>query len=193
MHMNRIHALLSVCLALALSLAGCALSPQVITAQPALDVASLPKDGASHTLSLAVTDGRSNPVLGYRGGVYETATVTMAEGMPARVRAGLANGFAARGFNVVESGAPANVSLAVEIAALGYKAIQGQVTRNVEVSATIRARSSAGDKSRTGEYRDTRTQEFVKPPSEGQNSVLVNEVLSAALQRLLADADLLKR
>jgi uncharacterized lipoprotein len=189
--MYRIGMLLGICLASTL-LAGCALSPQVITAQPALDVSALPKDGASNTLSLTVTDARGDAVLGYRGGVYETATVTMAEDLPARVQAELSNGFGARGFNVVAAGNPATVSLAVEIAALGYRSIQGQVTRTVEVSATIRARSSAGGSTHTGEYRDTRTQEFVKPPSETQNSVLVNEVLSAALQRLLADADLLK-
>jgi hypothetical protein len=79
----------------------------------------------------------------------------------------------------------------VEIAALGYKSIQGQVTRTVEVTAVVRARSTVGGTTRSNEYRDARTQEFVKPPSEDQNSVFVNDVLSAALQRMVADADLL--
>ncbi|MBI1733079.1 MAG: hypothetical protein HYR49_09995 [Gammaproteobacteria bacterium] len=189
--MGRFQPLVMLALLDLVSLGGCALSPQVISAQPALDAAALPKDGASATIALSVADARGTTTVGYRGGVYDTATITMAEDMPARVQAELSGAFAARGFNVVAAGTPANVTLAVEIAALGYKVTEGQVTRTVEVLATIRARAAAGETMRTGEYRDTRTQEFVKPPSESENAVFVNEVLSAALQRVLADADLL--
>lgn len=176
----------------ALLLTACALSPQVISVQPALVTAGLPQDGASATLALAVADTRGNAIVGYRGGVYATATITMAEDMPAQVQAELSRALATRGFNVVAAGTPSNINLAVEVAALGYNVTQGQVTRTVEVTAAIRARSHGGEVTRTGDYRDTRTKEFVQPPSEAENSALINEVLLAALQRLLADADLLK-
>ena len=176
----------------AMSLAGCALSPQVVSVQPTLDIAALSKDGASATLALAVSDTRDNAIVGYRGGVYDTATITMAEDMPVRMQAELAAALAARGFSVVPVGTPANVSLTVEVVALGYNVTQGQVTRTVEVTSTLRARSSADEVTRTGEYRDARTREFVQPPAEAENEALINEVLSAALQRLVADAGLIK-
>ena len=175
-----------------LLLAGCALSPQVISVQPALDTAALPQDGASTTLALAVADIRTNAIVGYRGGVYDTATITLTKETSAQMQAGLAKALAARGFKIVAAGTPATVNLVVELAELAYKVTQGQVTRTVEVTSVLRARSQAGDVTRGGEYRDTRTQEFVKPPSDSDNEALINEVLSAALQRLVADADLLK-
>ncbi len=179
-------------LAAVLLLAGCALSPQVISVQPALDTAALPQDGASKTLALNVADVRANAIVGYRGGVYDTATITLAEATTAQIQGGLATALAARGFAVESAGSPSTVTLHVELAELRYQVTQGQVTRTVEVTSTLRARSQAGEVTRTGEYRDTRTQEFVKPPSGSENERLINEVLSAALQRLVADAELFK-
>ncbi len=177
-------------LAGALLLTGCALSPQVISVQPVLDTAALPRNGAATTLSLTVNDVRANTIVGYRGGVYDTATITLGDESTARIHSELAKALAARGFSVASAGTAAAVNLQVELAELGYQVIQGQVTRTVEVTATLRARSQAGEVTRTGEYRDTRTQEFVKPPSDGENSALINEVLSAAMQRLVAHGEL---
>ncbi len=189
--MRRMHYRILSALAGALLLAGCALSPQVISVQPALDTAALPQDGAARTLALTVTDVRPNAIVGYRGGVYETATISMAEDMTARMHTELARALAVRGFSVVPAGT-SSVKLQVELAQLGYKVTQGQVTRTVEVTSIIRANSQSGEVTRTGEYRDTRTEEFVKPPSDSGNEALINAVLSAALQRLVADADLFK-
>lgn len=175
-----------------LLLCGCALSPQVVFVQPALDTTALPQDGSASTLAFAVKDVRTNTIVGYRGGVYDTATITLTGDSTARIQAGLEQALAARGFSVVPAGTPSSVTLLVELAELGYKVTQGQVTRVVEVTAAIRARSQSGEVTRTGEYRDTRTQEFVKPPADSQNEALINDVLSAALQRLVADADLFK-
>ena len=175
-----------------LILGGCALSPQVISVQPALDAAALPIDGASATLALVVTDTRANAIVGYRGGVYDTATITLEADTVSRLQAELVKALTARGFTVSPVGAAAKVSLAVELAALGYNVTQGQVTRTVEVTSALRARGQFGETTRSGEYRDTRTKEFVKPPTEAENSALINEVLSVALQRLVADADLFK-
>lgn len=176
-----------------LSAGGCALSPQVVPVQPVVDHAALPKDGGDDTVSLSVADARANAVLGYRGGVYDTATVTMVPDMPVQMRAQIAQGLSARGFKVAEAGAPANVTLHVEVTDLTYTSTQGQLTRTVEVSTTIKCRSLVGDVTRTNEYRDARTKEFVKPPTELQNEELVNESIAAALQRMLADAEFLKR
>ena len=179
-------------LSAALLLGACALSPQVISVQPALDTAALPQNGAATTLALTVADVRTNAVVGYRGGVYDTASITLDGDTTVRIQSGLAKALAARGFSVASTGTPATVNLQVELAELGYKVTQGQVTRTVEVTSTLRARSQAGEVTRTGEYTDTRTQEFVQPPSDAENSTLINEVLSAAMQRLVADAELFR-
>jgi len=175
-----------------LLLGGCALSPQVVSVQPTLDTAALARDGAATSLTLAVADVRTNAIVGYRGGVYDTATITLSEATTARMQTALVKALAARGFSVAAAGAPAGIDLRVELAELGYKVTQGQVTRTVEVTSTIRARSRSGAVTHSGEYRDTRTQEFVKPPADDENEALINEVLSAALQRLVADAELFK-
>ena len=124
--------------------------------------------------------------------MYDTATITMSGDTTARIQAGLEQALTARGLKVVPAGTPSPVTLLVELAELGYKVTQGQFTRVVEVTSTLRARSQLGEITHTGEYRDTRTEEFVQPPSDSQNEALINGVLSAALQRLVADADLFK-
>ena len=190
--MNCMHHRILAVLTGLLVLSGCALSPQVVSVQPPLDTTALPQDGAASTLAFAVKDVRTDAVVGYRGGVYDTATITLSGDSIAHIQAGLEQALAARGFSVVPAGTPASVTLLVELVELGYKVTQGQVTRVVEVTSTIRASSQSGEVTRTGEYRDTRTQESVKPPSDSQNEALINDVLSAALQRLVADAELFK-
>jgi uncharacterized lipoprotein len=176
-----------------LLLGGCALSPQEIGADPLLDLAALPKDGGDVTVALSVSDRRAQPVLGRRGGVYDTATVTMAPDLAERLRERIAQGLSMRGYKVAAPGAPGNLTLDVEVAAMTYTVTPGQLTRTVEVATTIKARSRAGDIVRTNEYRDARTKEFVKPPTETENAALVNESIAAALQRMLADPEFLKR
>lgn len=176
-----------------LALGACALSPQVVPVQPVIDHAALPRDGGSDTVSLSVADARANAVLGYRGGVYDTATVTMAADLPARLRDQIAQALSARGFKVAAAEAPGNLALHVDVTAMTYTVTQGQVTRTVEVSTAIKCRARIGDVTRTNEYKDARTKEFVKPPTESQNEALVNESVAAALQRMLADAEFLKR
>lgn len=191
--MARNHILFITALLGVLALGGCALSPQVVPAQPVIDHAALPKDGGNDTVALSVRDLRGNAVLGHRGGVYDTATVTMSADMPTQLRTQIAQALSARGFRVAGAGEPANLTLAVEVTGMTYVVTQGQLTRTVEVSTTIKARSGIGEITRTNEYRDARTKEFVKPPTEEQNESLVNESIAAALQRMLADPEFLKR
>lgn len=191
--MARTNLLSRVTLLGALSLGGCALSPQEITPDPLLDLAALPRDGGNDTVTLSVADMRTNKVLGYRGGVYDTATVTVAPDMPARLRAQVAQALTTRGFKVAEADAPGNITLNVGVTGMAYAVTRGQLTRTVEVSTTIKGRAGVGDITRTNEYRDARTKEFVKPPTEAENEDLVNESIAAALQRMLADPEFLKR
>ena len=167
----------------------CALSPQTVRMQPALDVAQMPQRAQGATIALSVGDVRDSKVVGYRGGVYATASISADAGMETAVRSELARALGQLGYQVVERGAKAAIALEVEIAELGYSVTEDRVTRTV---AAVRGRATSGAITRTGEYRDRRTKEMLKAPSEAENETLLNEVLSASLQRLVADPDLLK-
>jgi uncharacterized lipoprotein len=176
----------------ALYLGACALSPQVVQIQPQLEPVQSAAGMPPASVALEVADTRAEPVVGYRGGVYATAGISTAADMANTVRSALAGALSARGLRVVEPGQAGDIRLRVEIAELSYAARQENVKRVIETSATVRATSVGSTLTRTGEYRDRRTKEVLKPPSEAENAALVNAVLSAALQRLVADPDLLK-
>ena len=173
-----------------LLLPACALSPQVVQINPLLEPVQLSSAPAS--VALEVADARGSTVVGYRGGVYATDSISTATDMPEAVRGALAAALAARGFRIADPGQPADIRLKVEIAELGYVARQDNVKRVIETSATVRATSESGTTTRTGEYSDRRSKDVLKPPGEAENAALINKVLSGALQQLVADPDLLK-
>lgn len=175
----------------ALVLGACALSPQVARIHPELAAPALPSGPSAKSIALQVSDTRGTALVGKRGGVYQTATITTDPGMPDAARKELARVLAARGFQVLAAGESADIRLTVEIAELGYEVKQQKVTRVIETTATVNAKSASGDTSRTGRYSDHRTKEVVKAPSAADNEELINAVLSASLQRLVADPDLL--
>ena len=173
--------------------AACALSPQQVQVRPELSLPQgLPAGQPGRTVALQVSDARGTNVVGKRGGVYETATITTDPAMTITVRDELGRILTARGYQVVDTGQEADIRLIVEIASLDYGVTQQKVTKLIETTATVRAVSRSGDSQRTGEYSDRRTKEVVKAPSAADNEELVNAVLSAALQRVVADADLLR-
>jgi uncharacterized lipoprotein len=176
----------------ALLVAACALSPQVVQIQPALEPVQNAGSSAPATITLEVTDMRKDAVVGYRGGVYATASISTAEDTTKAVRDALAGALSARGFRILDPGLAGDIGLTVEIAELSYVARQDGVKRVIETVAAVRAKSVSRDVTRTGEYRDRRTKEVLKPPAASENAELVNAVLSAALQRVVADPDLLK-
>lgn len=170
---------------------GCALSPQVVRIRPVLDLSQLAPRPQAASLALTVSDARQSALVGYRGGVYATAAITTDADLMSAVHAELARAFSQRGFRVAGGGDAAEITLAVEIAELGYAVSEDRVTRTIETVATVRARSTTAEKTRTGEYQDRRTREVVKAPSAQDNEELINAVLAAALQRLVSDPDLL--
>jgi uncharacterized lipoprotein len=177
--------------AAALILCACALSPQVVQIRPVLEPGRETALSAPATVALAVADVRPNAVVGHRGGVYATASISTAADTPDTVRTALAAALGARGFRVMAPDETAAIRLDVELVELGYVARQEKLKLVIETSATVRARSVSGDTTRTGEYRDRRTKEALKPPGEFENAELINAVLSGALQRLVADPELL--
>ena len=177
---------------IALCFSACALSPQTVRMQPALDVSQVPQRTEGTTMALNVVDSRAGKVVGYRGGIYATASISADADMVATIRAELARAFGQLGYGVVEPGAEAAITLEVEIGELGYDVTEDRVTRTIATVAAVRGSATSGNITRTGEYRDRRTKEVLKAPSEAENETLLNEVLSAALQRLVADPDLLK-
>lgn len=176
---------------LLLTAASCALSPQVIPIQPDLQPPAAGPGNTRGTLALKVEDARSDKVIGYRGGVYATASLTASPDMTDAVYRELAANLTARGYSI-QSGGTADISLLVEITGLGYVVTEKNLVHTVATSAVVRATSSAGGKTRSGEYRDRRTKEMVKLPSEAENRALINDILSSVLQQLVSDPDLLK-
>jgi uncharacterized lipoprotein len=177
--------------AAALILCACALSPQVVQIRPMLEPGRETALAAPATVALAVADVRRDAVVGHRGGVYATASISTAADTPESVRTALAAALGARGFRVMAPDEAAAIRLDVELVELGYVARQEKLKLVIETSATVRARSVSGDTTRSGEYRDRRTKETLKPPGEFENAELINAVLSGALQRLVADPELL--
>ena len=175
-----------------LLLGACALSPQVVNLHPDVHPSQVPPAPAPDKVALEVVDARQSQLVGHRGGVYETAAISTAPGAAEAIRAALARALTDRGYGVLRPGeGNADIHLKVELAGLGYATRTEGVKRVVETSATVRAVSTKGETTRTGEYRDSRTTEVLKPPDEAGNEELLNDVLSAALQRLVADPELL--
>jgi uncharacterized lipoprotein len=177
--------------AAALLLCACALSPQVVSLKPDVNPARVPPAPNPDSVALTVTDARKSQTVGYRGGVYDTASITTAPGTEDAIRAVLERALAERGYRIAQPGDEADIELRVELAELNYATRPEGVKRVVETAATVRAVSTRGDTTRRGEYRDSRTTEVLKPPDEAGNAELLNTVLSAALERLVADPQLL--
>lgn len=165
----------------------CALSPQIVRIEPAL---AGPEAGPAHVASriaLTVADARSASVIGYRGGVYATATITAASDLEANVRRALAGAYEGMGLQIVDDGQAADVRLRVELVELSYSVEGDNFVRGVSLAAAVRAISETAARTLTANYRETLQKDVLKAPSAAENERLINAVLDKALNRLVAD------
>lgn len=177
-------------LAVSLLPTGCALSPQSVQVQPVLDVA-VPALGRNRPLALEVVDQRPTPQFGARGGVYTTALISPAGDVAAAVRRALAERLGAAQFQVLPTPAEAPLGLRVEILRVDYRASGEPVVTEVRASAEVRALARNGTRSFTGQYRANSARQVVGPPGDADNQAIINEIITQALQRMLADQGLL--
>lgn len=187
----RYRLLVSGCIALLTLLGGCALSPQLVTVQPLVDVAAAPV-GRGRMLGLEVVDTRAQPEFGTRGGVYATATVGPHNDVAAAVRRALAERLSAARFVVTPPQAAAPVGLRVEIIRIAYQTGGSPVVGEVRASAQVRAIVRNGAYTFTGDYTANSARQVVGPPGAAENEKIINEIVSQSLQHMLSDRKLLE-
>lgn len=167
--------------------AGCALSPQIISIHPDIQVTQLSSDAG--TLALEVFDTRGSKLLGKRGGIYEeTSDISTADDITGGLHQSLTAALNKMGYEVIAG--PSAPVLRVEIAALSYQVIDDKVTRHIETKAVVNAIYKKGNKTFTNTYTLTRKKEMLTAPGEEENARLVNGTLAAALQQMLEDRQL---
>lgn len=168
-----------------LALAGCALSPQTVTVDPALTVA--PKAVADgQALDLRVVDARASEEIGTRGGVYrQSSQILAANDVADAVRMRAIEGLRVRGYSLGESTAAVQVRLSIE--QLDYVVPPGTVATSADITAVLKASVDNSGKKYETTYRSTVNRKFPVPPTATQNAIWINEVLGDTLQRFLDD------
>lgn len=182
---------LGIVLLAAVLMPACALSPQTIQISPDLIPDGI-KPVSGVTLALDVHDGRQNRVVGYRGGVYTTASITTRENVADAIRAEVSRVLTGLGVSIVAKGAPADISLDLDLQQLTYTAKQEKILWKASVVAVINARVSVGSKSVSNNFEDQLSREFATTPSMFDNAKLINDVVSKLLQRVIEDESLTK-
>lgn len=174
----------------ALSISGCALSPQSINIQPQVALEDVVPRGDGQALALTVADERKTRVVGTRGGVYAaTSEISTAADIRPAIRDELARQLDKLGFRVVDSGAEA-ATLKVIVDSIEYQASGAPVVDTVETAATIRVQARVDNREYTGRYRGTRTTEVFTAPDVEENEAMINAAVARVLERLLSDTEL---
>lgn len=169
-----------------LILTACALSPQTVSVEPDISIVNIkPVNGPS--LMLDVRDNRGNKIVGYRGGIYDTAAISTQDDVAAAIYAELARVLEREGFTVVNKGTRADASLEIELQKLNYTVKQQKIPWKIEVSALISARAAMGTKTISSNFDDSLNKNFPKSPSTYENEKLINGVISKILQRIIED------
>lgn len=164
----------------------CALSPQTIQISPDLIPDGI-KPLTGLTLALDVHDSRRKRVVGYRGGVYTTASITTGDDVAAAIRTEVSRVLSGLGGSIVPKGTPANASLDLDLQQLDYTARQDKILWKTSVSAVIIAKVSAGSKTDSNSFEDQISREFATVPTMFDNEKLINDVISKLLQRIIED------
>jgi hypothetical protein len=83
--------------------------------------------------------------------------------------------------------APADISLRIELADIRYEPAGGELVRGVKTAITVRATSTFGGNTVTGDFHEGTERNVLVAPSTGTNERRLNEDLSEVLRRLVAD------
>lgn len=172
------------------TVAGCALSPQLIDIAPQPTVTD---ENIGHNIAVSVSssDHRSRPEFGSRGGVYgDTSLIRASNDLTDSIALAARQALQQQGFNAYNPGADAN-QLDVRVVTFRYTPEDGAIVNRVDVEAELHAvvSNARGDQFR-GVYRAGNSYEQPITPSAKRNAMMLNEVLSRALSSLLADSKL---
>ena len=172
----------------AITLVGCASSPQQLSPQPKL-TQQLAAVGQGQQVTVRVVDGRSSPVLGTRGGLYpETSSVTVnANDVIPKLQAQAEAAVRLLGFTPVTGGS--GPQLTITLADLKYQSPKNSTyVTEATISATFRADVQNASSRYSGRYGASLNQRFGMAPNQETNTKLVSDVLSDALTRVFKDA-----
>ena len=186
---NRLMRIMFYC-GLMLASASCALSPQTIQISPLIGAG--PTAPANNTqLAVEVRDSRQSEVIGYRGGVYDTASISTAGDIAASLQSEITRVYRDLGFQIAERGAASDARLVITVEQLNYTARQDKLLWTIEVSAIINAEAITGSRTTSNKIEDRLSKEFPKSPSVAQNANLINDVISRVLERIVQDPAML--
>ncbi|MFT5425535.1 MAG: putative lipoprotein YajG [Gammaproteobacteria bacterium] len=177
-------------LAVNVLLAACTLSPQTINITPSLDVSDLEKTNTQR-LWIDVTDIRKDNTIGYRGGVYETDSISTDTKTTDSIYREITAAFNALGFVVVSNDSANTNKLIIEIDQLSYKVTEKKILWRIELFASIKVTVDTATKKSTLTLQDRRTKDYPKFPSMEQNEEIINKLVSSMLQRLLEDNEMI--
>lgn len=173
-----------------LSLTACALSPQTVKIDPELKLPEALSVATDTRLALTVTDKRTSPVLGQRGGVYKESAIIKTEGdITEKIRLNLTQLFEKAGYNIDKSAVTRMDIAIVELTYQGYgehRISEVEVTAKVSVTIT----SATGNISKN--FNASHKKEVLNAPDEEKNTALINDILSTVIQPVLNDKTLLE-
>ncbi len=172
-----------------LGLAGCAISPQSLTLQPAI-TANLVAVGQGQPVTVRVVDGRESEALGSLGGLYaQTSTVNVTrQELVNRLQGQVETGVRLLGFTPTPNGYNAP-ELVVTVERLSYRVPDGYATQ-ADIAATLRADVSNSMQKYSGRYSASLNQRFAVTPNQQTNEKLVSDVLTDALNRAFRDSEM---
>jgi uncharacterized lipoprotein len=175
------------------TLPGCALSPQTITIDPALQADGPKAIGQGRTLALEVVDSRPSPIIGERGGVYpETSSISTTGDITPNIWRALSGILSDYQFSVVEGDADGSLKMKVVIESIDYVASGGSRVTGVTTSAVVGVVCVNGTREFTGRYRGNTSRDVFIPPDTEENQKLINETLAKVLDRVVSDEKLLE-
>lgn len=174
-------------IALTSLLAACSTAPQRLDLKPAIDVTAR-NLGQGTPVAVTVIDRRQlteaqrsgsvtgvDPALNVVDVVYQEATRALER----------------LGFAVEPSASPLGNTLTLELLNIDYDLSSAVMKKTVFVDADVRATAAAGGNTYATTYRAHQEQEVAFLPSPALSQRLVNETLSNALSRALADPQLM--
>lgn len=175
----------------ALLVAGCS-SPHYLQPEPQI-TANIPQAGNGQEVTVNVVDDRDSEVLGTRSGAaMSAATITVyAKDLMPRLQAQAEQAVSQMGFTPTTESADGRPNLTLTLVRLGYGRGEGQpVLGNARIEAVFRAVASNAGYTYTGNYTSRRDQSYAIRPNRDDNTEMVNELLSDALNRAFRDPEL---
>lgn len=171
--------------------AGCS-SPHYLQPEPQV-TANIPQAGNGQQVTVNVVDDRESEVLGTRSGAaMSSATITVyAHDLVPRLQEQAEQAVSQMGFSPTTESAEGRPNLTLTLTRLGYGRGEGQpVLGNARIEAVIQAVAKNAGYTYTGNYTSRRDQSYAIRPNRDDNTDMVTELLSDALNRAFRDPEL---